>query len=549
MKTISAMTTFVTPSSSDALRRLPFYITTPIYYVNDRPHIGHAYTTTLCDVVARFQRFRGREVFFLTGTDEHGVKVEKSAEAAGIAPQALADRNAAEFERVLGMLGLTNDDFIRTTQPRHVMQVQALVQRLIDSGDVYLGEYEGWYDEGQEEFVTQTRAEEADFKSPISGKPLVRMVEKNYFFRLSNYQERLERLYAEHPGFVRPEARRNEMLGRLRDGLQDVPVSRTTFSWGIPIPGDEAHVMWVWMDALSNYVTAIGLAASDDAPEAARRKFWPADYHVVGKEILFFHAMFWPAMLMALEIPLPKCIYAHSFWISEGRKMSKSLGNFIDLEALQQMTDEFSLDALRWFMVTQGPLGATDADFRHAKFVEVYNADLANTFGNSVNRVTNMIGKYFEGRVPEPGSYTVEEFDWKSIAASTWHEVQQAYDAFDLSTAAAKAMDLVRQVDAFIDTTRPFTMAKDPARLADVGSVLYQCAETLRIASLLLWPVLPFKVELMWHRWGMGALNPNEGELEVLINWGGDAALQPGSELDKGEPLFPRWVDEDSPRK
>ncbi|MFW5652987.1 MAG: methionine--tRNA ligase, partial [Planctomycetota bacterium] len=365
--------------TADAVARIPFYVTTPIYYVNDRPHIGHAYTTTLCDVSARFQRFRGREVFFLTGTDEHGVKVEKSAQAANVDPQVLADRNAAEFERVLGMLGLSNDDFIRTTQSRHVEQVQKLVKRLLDNGDVYLGEYEGWYDEGQEEFVTQTRAEESEFKSPISGKPLVRMVEKNYFFRLSKYQEQLERLYADNPNFVRPEARRNEMLGRLRDGLQDVPVSRTTFSWGIPIPGDEDHVMWVWMDALSNYISAIGLAADDDAPEAARRKFWPADYHVIGKEILFFHALFWPAMLMALDYPLPKCVYAHSFWIAEGRKMSKSLGNFIDLEALQKLTDEFTLDGLRWFMVTQGPLGATDADFRHAKFIEVYNADLANT--------------------------------------------------------------------------------------------------------------------------------------------------------------------------
>ena len=244
--------------------RRTFYITTPIYYVNDRPHIGHSYTTTVCDVVARFHRFLGLEVFFLTGTDEHGIKVEKSAAERGVSPQALADENAAEFQRVLRMLDFTNDDFIRTTEPRHTLQVERFVQRLIASGDIYLGQYEGWYDEGQEEFVPDTRAKDQDHKSVISGKPLVRMREENYFFRLSAYQQRLEKLYEEHPEFVRPEARRNEMLGRLRDGLQDVPVTRTSFSWGISIPGQGKHVLWVWLDALSNYVTTLGLGLKPD---------------------------------------------------------------------------------------------------------------------------------------------------------------------------------------------------------------------------------------------------------------------------------------------
>lgn len=311
------------------------YITTPIFYVNDKPHIGHVYTTTICDIWARFMRFAGHDVFFLTGTDEHGVKVEKSAREKGVSPQDLADENAAVFQNLLQQFDFTNNDFIRTTQPRHTTQVQQFVKRLLEQDDVYLGEYEGWYDEGQEEFIPESRAKDQEYKSTVSGKPLVRMKEANYYFRLSKYQQRLDELYASNPDFVRPEARRNEMLGRLREGLNDVPVSRTSFSWGIHVPGNEDHVLWVWLDALSNYITTIGLGEPDGPVAADRAKYWPAEFHVIGKEILFFHALFWPAMLMALDLPLPKCVYAHSFWISEGQKMSKSLGNFIDLSTLR----------------------------------------------------------------------------------------------------------------------------------------------------------------------------------------------------------------------
>src|SRR5690606_5380805 len=296
------------------------YITTPIYYVNDRPHIGHVYTTTVCDVYARFMRFAGNDVFFLTGTDEHGLKVEKSAQARGISPQQLADENAAEFQRVLSMFSLTNNDFIRTTNPNHERQVQLFVQRLLDSGDIYLGQFEGWYDEGQEEYYTETKAKELDYKSPISKKPLVRAKEQNYYFRRSAYQSRLEELFAQRPEFVRPEARRNEILGRLREGLQDVPLSRTNFTWGIQMPNDPQHVIYVWIDALFNYITALGLAEPESETYQQRSKYWPATYHVIGKEILWFHAVVWPAMLMALGIELPRCVYAHSFWISEGQK-------------------------------------------------------------------------------------------------------------------------------------------------------------------------------------------------------------------------------------
>ncbi|MFG0328337.1 MAG: methionine--tRNA ligase [Phycisphaerales bacterium] len=515
-----------------------YYITTPIYYVNDRPHIGHAYTSTICDVAARFQRFAGRDVRFLTGTDEHGVKVEKSAAEKGVTPQVLADENAAEFQRVLEMIGISNDDFIRTTEERHVGRVQRFVERLVEADAVYLGEYEGWYDEGQEEFVPENRAKDNEYKSPISGRPLVKAREENFFFRLSAYQERLEQLYADRPDFVRPEARRNEMLGRLREGLQDIPVSRTSFSWGIPVPGHERHVLWVWIDALSNYLTAID-AGEEGADAGGLARFWPADFHVIGKEILFFHAIFWPAMLMALDLPLPKCVYAHSFWIREGRKMSKSLGNFIDLETMQRYLDDFGLDAWRWFMVTQGPLGATDADFAHDKFVEIYNTDLANTLGNSANRVANMITKYFDGVAPTPTDFSVAGFDWPAAAASAVATARDRMDDLDLGGALAVSLDLVRQVDAYIDATRPFTMAKDPEQREALQTVLYNCAEGLRIASLLLWAAMPGKIETMWELYGQ-SIDPHEGRLFELAEWG---RLKPGTKITKGEPLFPRWTD------
>ncbi len=513
--------------------RPSFYITTPIYYVNDRPHVGHAYTTTVCDVMARFHRFLGCEVFFLTGTDEHGQKVQKSAQERGISPQELADRNAAEFQAVLASLNLTTDDFVRTTQPRHIRQVQAFVRRLEATGDLYLGSYEGWYDEGQEEFVPDNRASEQNYLSTVNGKPLIRASEENYFFRLSAFQDRLVALLQERPDFVRPEARRNEVLGRIQAGLADIPVSRTSFTWGIPWPGNEKHVIYVWVDALFNYITALGLGEDE---EAARAKFWPAQYHVIGKEILFFHAVIWPALLMALKLPLPECVYAHSFWIRDGRKMSKSLGNFIDLETIQKYVDEFGMDAWRWFMVTQGPLGATDSDFAHEKFVSVYNTDLANTFGNSTSRVTNMIAKYFDGEVPPRGAFAVEGFDWPQSCAQTTRQVITAMRNLELHEAMNAAMSLVRQVDLYIEQTRPFTMAKNEAQRDDLAAVLYNCLEALRIASLLLWATMPQRVADFWSRIGQ-SIDPTTDRLEMLCEFG---TLKPGTAITRGEPLFPR---------
>ena len=516
------------------------YITTPIYYVNADPHIGHIYTTTVCDVWARFSRLSGQDTFFLTGTDEHGLKVEQSAQAKGIAPKQFADEISASFRNVMNAMGLTFDDFIRTTDPGHERQVQLFVERLQRSDAVYLGEFEGWYDQGQEEYYTETQAKELEYNSPISKKPLVRAREKNYYFRLSAFQERLEQHFKSCPDFVRPSARYNEVLGRLREGLNDVPMSRTNFTWGIQMPNDSDHVIYVWIDALFNYITALGLAEPESELAMQRSDYWPATYHVIGKEILWFHAVIWPAILMALEMPLPACIYAHSFWISEGQKMSKSMGNFIDCELLDRYRDTYGLDALRYFMATQGPLGATDSNFAASQFHETYAADLVNTLGNCASRVTAMIGKYFEGQVPnECGSdgkrHSVGDTDWPQLTQHAAKESAELMADFNLSGSIAAAMGIIRKVDAFINATEPFKLAKDPEQQAKLSAILYQCAEAIRIAGCLLWPVMPDRCEALFKALGQ-EFDPGEVHLQELTQWGG---LQPGTIVEKIA-LFPR---------
>jgi methionine--tRNA ligase len=548
------------PHPSDSTR----YITTPIFYVNDRPHIGHLYTSTLCDVYTRAMRLTGRDVFFLSGTDEHGVKVEKAAQARSITPKTLADENAAEFRRALTGFAITNDHFIRTTDPEHERQVQAFVAELLKRDAVYLGEFEGWYDEGQEEYYTETKAKDLNYASPVSKKPLTRAKEHNYYFRLSKFQKPLEEFFAKNPKFVQPEARRNEVLGRLREGLQDVPISRTNFTWGIAMPNDPKHVIYVWIDALFNYITALGLGEPADNPIRKQREhYWPATYHVIGKEILWFHAVIWPAILMSLDLPLPKCVYAHSFWISEGQKMSKSLGNFIDLAAINRYVQTYGLDAWRWYLVTQGPLGATDANFAGQHFHEMYHADLVNTVGNCASRVTAMIGKYFDGVVPAdsgapvqvgktPGPARTVHEDWPipNDARNAVERCIAAMDRFDLCGAASEAVNLLRRVDAFINATEPFKVAKDPTRKNELASILYQCAESVRIASILLSPILVTKMPELWTALGLpsplrgagrgaggeGGREQNQPSFAQLTQWGG---LKPGTKVQKVA-LYPR---------
>jgi methionyl-tRNA synthetase len=525
----------------------PYYITTPIYYVNDKPHIGHCYTTLLADVAARLQRLvRGRispspilaghGVFLLTGTDEHADKVVTSAREHGVTPQAWADQNAAAFRKAFDFLNCSYDDFIRTTEPRHKAKVTEYISALLKTGDVYQGQYTGWYDAGQEEYVTETAAKEHNYHSPINKKPLIRRTEPCYFFRLSKYQQALEGHITKNPGCVQPDARRAEVLGRLRQGLNDVPISRPVTDdpatqWGIRIPGDDKNRIYVWIDALFNYLTTV------DTPE--RQGLWPADVHLIGKDILWFHAVIWPALLLALGRPLPGSIFGHGWWISEGQKMSKSLGNFIDLDNLKAYAGRYSLDALRWYLATQGPLSGSDADFSHAKFVEVYNADLANGIGNSASRVSNMIAKYFDGRVPQPPSH---DDAWANRIAPHVREFSRALLAFQLDGASRAGIALVATVDTYINETAPFKLAKrldaEPGLKPQLAAILYNCAEALRIASILLSAAMPQKMADLWKRWSWTF--PEGRSIEEIWSFGPAHGLRPGAAIDKGEALFMR---------
>jgi methionyl-tRNA synthetase len=532
----------------DASHPATFYVTTPIYYVNDRPHIGHVYTTTVADVLARYHRLRGDDVFFLTGVDEHAAKVSEAAAQRGLTAQQWADQNAAVFRDTFARLQFTHDDFVRTSEDRHKSRVQRYVQALLESGDVYAGEYEGWYDAGQEEYVTEAKAAEYGFKSPINGKPLIRKKERNYFFRLESYRDKVAEAIRGGEFAVEPEARRNEILNRLAEA-KDVPISRTgTGGWGIPMPNDPEQTIYVWIDALFNYLTYVD---TED-----RRRYWEAGaVHLIAKDILWFHAAIWPAMLLALGkrpgyqwVRLPRMVYSHSFWISEGQKMSKSLGNFIDLEKLDHYVSTFSLDALRWFLATQGPMGTTDSDFAEAKFIETYNTDLANTLGNCFSRVCNMTGRYFQGQVPAKGSEPPMDDELRAYlhthsAQNLAGECQSELAALHLDRGLGAAVRLVQAVDTYIEKTAPFKLAKDAARLPEVGTILYNCAEALRIASVLLWPVIPGKCEEIWRRLGLDYAQRmrdagGRGQLAQWCAWGG---LKPGTPIHKGDALFPRY--------
>jgi methionyl-tRNA synthetase len=549
-----------------------FYVTTPIYYVNDRPHIGHCYTTLLADYLARFHRLaRGlpmtggpgtaSQVFMLTGTDEHAEKVVTTAATHGLSPIAWADQNSAAFQTVFTELGFTFDDFIRTTQDRHKTKVSEYLTKLFQKGDIARGEFEGWYDVNEEAYVTETKAKEQNYLSAVTGKPLVRRKEPNYYFKLSQYQAWLEQLITSDTLRIEPEARKNEVLGRLREGLLDVPITRPVTDdpatqFGIRMPGDDGHRIYVWIDALFNYLTAV------DTPE--RRQVWPPNVQLMGKEILWFHAIVWPAMLHALGEPLPKIIYAHSHYTRDGKKMSKTLGNFISLEVIRAYAAwapnksnlPVTVDALRWYLLTQGPLSATDADFSHAKFVEVYNADLANGIGNCASRVGNMIDKYFGGKVPdhmgklthevtEPvaaGGEVHHVFDWPAFTANAVRDSIAAVEECDIARALGHAVDLVRQVDIYINATRPFSIAKlvdkGEASKEGLGQILYHCAEAVRIASLLMAPALPAKMETLWKTWNC---EPAAGvPLSELAAFAGPHGLKPGQDVVKGEILFMR---------
>ena len=501
-----------------------FYVTTPIYYVNDAPHIGHAYTTIAADAIARHRSASGHEVYFLTGTDEHGRKIEQTAEASGEAPAELADRVVRKFEDLWKLLGISNTDFIRTTEPRHREAVREIWRLVEKSGDIYLDEYEGWYDVRNEAFVTETQVEEL-MKLPEQSRPkLERIKEESYFFRLSRYQEPLLRHYAEHPEFVKPDYRRNEVVSFVEGGLRDLSVSRTDFSWGIPVPGSEDHVIYVWFDALTNYLTSLGFPEKD----GNFGKFWPADVHLVGKDILRFHAVYWPAFLMSAGLPLPKTVFAHGWWTAEGEKMSKSLGNVVDP---YRVVEEFGSEIFRYFLLREIPFGQ-DGDYSRKSLVGRVNGDLANDLGNLVSRSLGMIERYFGGAVPNPGEPAEGEREIEKAYGETAEQIAGHLEELAFSRALSAIWEFIGLVNRYVDNAAPWKLAKDEEQRERLGTVLWTLAESVRAISLLIYPFLPETSREIRTKLGLSSEAGPEN-----ADWGYTEA---GTVVRKGENLFSR---------
>ena len=503
-----------------------FYITTPIYYPNGEPHLGHVYTTICADVAARWHRLLGERVHFLTGTDEHGIKMVKTAYEQEVTPLELATKNATVFRETWREFGITNDDFLRTSSDRHKRNTQEIVRRLLASGDIYLGEYEGWYDEGQEEFIAENAAKEAEYKSVISGRALVRYKEKTYFFKLTKYVDQVTRVIERDEIEIRPQSRKNEILSKLKGYDSDLSISRSTLKWGIEMPNDPEHVLYVWIDALSNYVTALGWPGDDDA---LFREFWPADAHLIGKEILWFHAFYWPAMLLALGQPLPKRLFAHGWWTSDGKKMSKSLGNFIDLAKLRGITTKYGHDALRFYVLRAAPFG-NDLDFNEAELSNAYG-ELGNVLGNLLNRTHNMIQKY-RGTVPAAGASGPEDAAVEQAVDALPAKLRAAYETFALQDCVLLPLEVARAANTFIDQTRPFSLAKDPAQSARLDTVLHLIARATQAALVAMLPVLPEKASAGLKQLGIDVAGKTFDELMT--------DLAPRHALGEATVLFPR---------
>src|SRR6202030_4310788 len=509
-----------------------FYITTPIYYVNARPHIGHAYTTIACDAVARRQRMLGADTFFLTGTDEHGQKIERAAQAAGKTPQEFTDEVSAQFRGLWKRMGITNDDFIRTTEERHKKRVQELFRRIRDNGHIYKGTYTGQYCVFDELYVDVVGP---GAPCPECNRPTETVKEENYFFKLSAFQDRLLKLYTERPDFIRPETRRNEVMSFVRSGLRDLSISRSTFSWGIPVPDDPKHVIYVWLDALANYITAIGYGSSHRGAQEAFQKYWPADLQMIGKEIVRFHCVYWPAFLMAAELPLPKSIMAHGWLLFEESKMSKSRGNIVRTETI---LDVLGADALRYFLLREIVFGQ-DGSFSFDALVQRYNSDLANGLGNLASRTLTMIKRYFKGEVPYPShtaSRTEAEDAIAIVAQKTIREFAVLFDQFQFSRALEAVWALIAAVDRYIVENEPWALGEkqDEDSRSRLATVLYTAAEALRIATALAHPVMPDATAKIWSQIGLGDIK--KLALSELA-WG---QLRLGTKLGEIQPVFPR---------
>jgi methionyl-tRNA synthetase len=516
-----------------------FYITTPIYYPSDKLHIGHAYTTVAGDAMARYKRLRGYSVRYLTGTDEHGQKIERKAQEAGKTPQQFVDDIVVGIKELWRKLEITNDDFIRTTEPRHTKVVQGIFSKLLEQGDIYKGEYEGWYSISDETYYTETqltdvvrneKGEVIGGKSPDSGHPVELVKEESYFFRMSKYADRLLAYYEEHPDFIQPESRKTEMINNfIKPGLEDLAVSRTTFNWGIPVPGDPKHVIYVWIDALSNYITALGYGTDSDE---LFRQYWPASVHLMSKEIVRFHTIYWPIMMMALDLPLPEKVFAHGWLLMKDGKMSKSKGNVVDPVKL---IEHFGLDAVRYYLLREVPFGA-DGAFTPEGFVERINYDLANDLGNLLNRTIAMIDKYFDGVLPvfELG-FTEFDTDLEQFALATVEKVETALESMEFSVALGAIWAFVGRTNKYIDETKPWALAKEEENKPALASVMGHLAESLRIVSILIQPFLTQTPARIWTQLGI-----EEGPLTAWDSLAEFSNLIAGTKTSKGDPIFPR---------
>ena len=511
-----------------------FYLTTPIYYINDVPHLGHAYTTVAADVICRFRRLQGRAVHMLTGTDEHGQKVLRTAEAKGLDPKEWADQIVPRWTDVWKALDISYDDFIRTTEDRHEGPVQTFVQALHDRGEVYLDSYEGLYCVGCEEFKAPDQLVEG--KCPIHGTEPELVKEDNYFFRLSKYQDALIERYENDERAIMPEARRNEILGKLRQGLDDLSISRVSFDWGVPVPWDPKHVIYVWVDALQNYITAIGYGSDDER----FNRIWPADVHLVGKDILWFHSVIWPAMLMALDMPVPRTVFGHGWLKIGGEKMSKSKLTGI---SPHDLIKTFGSDGYRYYFMREISFGQ-DGSFSWESMVARYNSDLANDFGNLASRVLSMITRYLDGVIPAPPNdkeLAEPDHDLHHAQQDAWSHMERSIDLVTPTQMSKAAWHFVRKANAYVEEVAPWVLAKDDSKRRRLEVVLYELADSLRLLALMTSPLVPRAAQELWRRLGL------EGEIGRLTypehgRWG---LLPAGTKVEVGTPLFPR-IDEEA---